>query len=230
MVRSALFILLIVSACTAVSFTTVIGDTSQFGAQIIIDNNDSTGTKWFDSLCDKYEYLSYIQKPIFSNYDFRIKIVKKAKVSGNLFVSADEKYWVSKDTLSCDSLAFSKEIAVDTLKGDSVVYEWSYLRPTISKAVTSYQYDLNFLNHLKIKIQSGIIKDSVIISRQRVIFNNVKYGINDRRKNNSPTFLLSDKQTQLFDLRGMKIKELRNQSIAVVYDKKLSKTRLLFVR
>jgi hypothetical protein len=78
MVRSALFISLIVSACTAVSFKTVIGDTSQFGANITIDNNDLTRTKWFNSLCDKYEYLSYIQKPIFNNYDFRTKIVKKA--------------------------------------------------------------------------------------------------------------------------------------------------------
>jgi hypothetical protein len=161
--------------------TRTIGRNSVCWAQVTIENSDPKPGD-YDSLCPRYWYISYSQPDIFGNplYDYKITIQGGGSDSGTLEIFSAERNLNETDTstFDCDELDFGRSEYTEFYHSfgfdiiDSIVYYWDYNRPVKKRASGPYREILHS-NHIKIRLKSKTVRDSIIFTREYVHFSHV---------------------------------------------------------
>jgi hypothetical protein len=189
--------------------TRTIGKLNVFSARITVENTD-TSVNACDSLCPRYWYIKYkdYHRSYPEFYDYRITICKKGSEQGaiTVFPGPNQGYGVH-DTLACNALGFLPANQADTIKKDTTVIYWIYPRPV--KRLASPDMQLNwFSNHLKILLQSKSIIDSIVFTRQKVVFGEVSQPFSPEKK--TEALIKADNtgadQVAQYDIRGRQLR------------------------
>ncbi len=204
---TALIFLLFSLSVTGGPLSRIIGNTNLFSAEITVESTD-TSQNAYDSLCPRYWIFKYkYDHSVQKGYDFRITIRRKAVEPGKISIS----FWgYQKDTLKCDSLGFAP--VTDTVKTDTTVYDWNYLR------LVKKQSDHPFVRqgneqHLKIQLKSASVNDSIVISRPHLEITEVFHPF----KTIKGKFIqASDRnnfnETMMYDIRGRSVSSIVGSS------------------
>jgi hypothetical protein len=202
-----------------------IGRTNSLSAKIMIETTD-TNQKAFDSICPRYWYVRYISTSHFPQtefFDYRITIYRKASEQGSIVVFSpfSKGYSFDKEILSCDSLGFRPDSTAykktDTIKADTTVFLWIYPRVAKRRAVKGI--NLNDLsNHLKIRLSSKSVNDSIILTREKkilgsVIENPLRYNCD---KYFTKKVCIGDNRFVFFDTQGKRITPSHKSSHVII--------------
>ncbi len=195
-----------------------IGKENVYSARITIENRD-TSVNACDSICPRYWFIKFKDHHNYSDfYDYRITVCKKASESGLMTIfSSTVQWYTAHDTLPCNSLGFLPEYnRIDTLKTDTTVIYWSYPRLTKRLAGPNMQLPLSFSNHLKILLRSKSVIDSIVFTRQKVVFAKVLQPVTSDNK--TQAMKKADKtnaiRTAIYDIRGRQFLPGRGSHVA----------------
>lgn len=157
-ITSLVFLLLSLSVNSA-PLSRIIGNTNTFSAKITIESNDTTENA-YDSICPNYWFVKYKMDPkMMMDYDYRITIYRKAVEPGRISIS----FWGFKgDTLECGS--FGSAPVTDTVRADTAVYYWNYLR-LLKRQSEFFSVKMGNEVHLKIHLKSASVNDSIVFTR-----------------------------------------------------------------
>ena len=168
-----------------VPLTRTIGRNSVCRAEVTIANSDPK-PGYYDSLCSRYWYVHYSQPNLTKDhyYDYEITIKKgNGAESGTIVIFSAEYNGYGTDTsaFDCDELGFDppehpaelSSFGPDTLTDETTVYYWRYPRPVKKLAGEPVKREI-FSNHIKIRLTSETVRDSIIFTREHVHFTDVK--------------------------------------------------------
>ncbi|HON12281.1 MAG TPA: hypothetical protein PLE24_15560 [Chitinispirillaceae bacterium] len=157
---AALIFLVLSLSIMGAPLSRIIGNESTFSAKITIESTDTTESA-YDSICPNYWFVKYKMIPNdVMDYDYRITIHRKAVEPGRISIS----FWGFKgDTLECGSFG-SASITADTVRADTTVYYWNYLR-LLKRQSEYFSVKMGNEVHLKIHLKSASVNDSIVFSR-----------------------------------------------------------------
>lgn len=197
---ASLILLALSLSVTGTPLTRTIGNANSFSAEVTVESND-TSQNAYDSLCPRYWFLKYKYDPSMrSGYDYRITIRRKAIEPGRISISI---WGYLKDTLKCDSFGIVQ--VTDTVKTDTTVYHWNYLRLVKKQSALPYMLQGNE-HHLKIHLKSASINDSIVISRPSLEITEVSHPFKTAK---GKIVQAADRNhfngTMIYDIRGRSV-------------------------
>lgn len=229
MYKASFLIFIFTASAMSASFTVTLGKQSLYSVKITVDNGDTSNRTKYYSLCPSYRYIQYFKFNLGSmgSYDYKITVIRNMKSTGSLFLFNPQYNYTKTDTLKCDSLGFqpgsnSYSSISDTIISDTSIYYWIYPRPTKMVALSSSQKQIyGFSNHLKLLLRTATFSDSLIITREKLFFDEIRMNNHSIKNYTLKSSLWKpDNNVNVYNFKGIKLNKFEKNSILIIQDKK----------